>query len=75
MRQEQPRRAFHGTVYHSLGLREFECLTGALIGVDSTGVIAFVERNVTDPAETLKKKGWQDVELWTLAKGEFLIPG
>jgi hypothetical protein len=75
VKREQLRRAFHGTVYHSLGAHELECLQDALIGVESSGIIAFVERNVTDPAETLKTKGWQDVELWTLAKGEFLVPG
>ncbi|GAA5855409.1 hypothetical protein JCM8547_007815 [Rhodosporidiobolus lusitaniae] len=72
-----PRRCFYGTAVHSRSLTDIEYLQDALLGVDESGVIAFVEKEV--PAEEvdgqLQQRGWEGVEVVRLRKGEFLIPG
>ncbi|GAA5847273.1 hypothetical protein JCM5353_002666 [Sporobolomyces roseus] len=75
------RRIFHGTAIHSKNLTEIEYLHNTLIGVDETGLIAFVEENIEeeDVEENIKQHGWnlseEGVELIRIHKGEFLIPG
>ncbi|KAM0788104.1 hypothetical protein ACM66B_001272 [Microbotryomycetes sp. NB124-2] len=73
----QAKRAFHGAIVHSKSSTEIEYLTTALLGVDEHGTIAFLDKrvDVQDVAQTLASRGWDDVEPYMIAKGEFLMPG
>ncbi|KAM0754831.1 Metallo-dependent hydrolase [Meredithblackwellia eburnea MCA 4105] len=72
-------RIFHGAIIHSLTLTELEVLPSALLGVDDKGIIAFLDKDV--PADKVQQvitdshKGWENVQLVTLKRGEFLCPG
>ncbi|GAA5849056.1 hypothetical protein JCM3766R1_002283 [Sporobolomyces carnicolor] len=76
-----PRRVIHATAIHSRSLTEIDYIHGALIGVDETGVIAFLEREVAsdEVREIVVKHGWSlddgTTQLVSLGKGEFVIPG
>lgn len=78
---EQPtrRRAFYGTLVHSLSLTEIEYVHDALLGVDEAGRIAFVERSVQaeQVEERLEAHGWtgENVQRIELKRDEFLMPG
>lgn len=78
---QQPirRRAFYGTLVHSLSLTEIEYVHDALLGVDEAGRIAFVERSVQaeQVEERLDAHGWTagDVQRIELTGDEFLMPG
>lgn len=72
------RRVFHGTLIHSRSLTEIEYLTDALLGVNEAGVIAFLDKDVREEkqvASKLEERGWKGVQVITLKRGEFLIPG
>lgn len=73
----QSRKAFYGSLVHSISLTELEYIEDALMGVSELGVIAFVERNVAEEAVTdkLAELDFADCELVKLASGEFLMPG
>ncbi|KAI5477118.1 guanine deaminase [Pseudohyphozyma bogoriensis] len=72
-----PRRIFHGAIVHSLSLTEIEYLPSALLGVNQSGTIAFLDRDV--PSSSVKAKvaehGWEGAEVVVVKKGEFLCPG
>ncbi|GAA5969899.1 hypothetical protein JCM11641_008078 [Rhodosporidiobolus odoratus] len=74
-----PRRVFYGTCIHSRSLTDLDYLSNALLGVDESGTIAFVEEDIAaDQVEArLRELQWPitAVELVRLRKGEFLIPG
>ncbi|BGP54237.1 hypothetical protein JCM8202_001371 [Rhodotorula sphaerocarpa] len=78
---QQPirRRAFYGTLVHSLSLTEIEYVHDALLGVDEAGRIAFVERSVQaeQVEERLEAHGWTagDGQRIDLTGDEFLMPG
>ncbi|CAG8489556.1 425_t:CDS:2 [Ambispora leptoticha] len=63
---------FHGTFIHSVSLDKLEVIKNGLMGVDTHGSIAFVERevDVSKIQEVLAKLGVEGEE-----KGQFLLPG
>lgn len=74
------KRVFYGTLVHALSLTEIEYLENALLGVDESGVIAFVERDVSSAPEIdqrLEAHGWSrhGVHVVELKRSEFLMPG
>ncbi|POY72527.1 hypothetical protein BMF94_4353 [Rhodotorula taiwanensis] len=73
------KRAFYGTLVHSLSLTEIEYLEDALLGVDERGTIAFLEKSVQqDQVDArLQAHGWAagEVQVIEMQRGEFLMPG
>ncbi|GAA5976502.1 hypothetical protein JCM10908_005522 [Rhodotorula pacifica] len=73
------KRAFYGFLVHSVSLTEIEYLENALLGVDETGVIAFLEKGVpaNEVDERIRSHGWtqEDVHVVEMKRSEFLMPG
>jgi guanine deaminase len=65
-----------GTFVHSESPTKLDiCKTGA-IGVDESGKIAFVLRDVEDPSTiSSKEPGWEDAKIVKIGKLEFFFPG
>ncbi|KAH8922072.1 Metallo-dependent hydrolase [Atractiella rhizophila] len=71
--------AIYGTFVHSVSLTELEFLQKTIIGVDSCGVIEFIERNVELEEVGKKVKGrggvWNNADVLMLPRGDFVMPG
>ncbi|RIA99300.1 hypothetical protein C1645_747370 [Glomus cerebriforme] len=71
-------KVFYGTLIHSLSLTNLEILQNTLLGIDSSGKIAFIEKNVLDE-NTLNNiiSQWEfpQQEVIRLSKRQFLLPG
>ncbi|KAF1841999.1 guanine deaminase [Cucurbitaria berberidis CBS 394.84] len=67
-----------GPFVHSTSLTDLEIEEKGAIGVDENGVIAFVERNVSQAGiEDVKSRnpGWQDAQVIKLEGNGFFFPG
>lgn len=64
-----------GPFVHSVSLQELEICTDAAIGVDESGKIAFVERDVQDSGSVTSKEGWKDAKIVRLQENSFFFPG
>ena len=70
---------YYGTFIHSVSLTELEVLANTLVGVDETGVIRFVEKdvekaNVNDVRERHQAREWEVVSM-AGDGSEFWFPG
>jgi hypothetical protein len=67
---------YAGPFVHSESSTKLDiCLTGA-IGVDETGKISFVKRDVKDAKDVAKQElGWEDAKIVQIGKLEFFFPG
>ncbi|ORY14260.1 hypothetical protein BCR34DRAFT_534410 [Clohesyomyces aquaticus] len=67
---------YYGTFVHSKSLSELDICAKGAIGVDENGVIAFVERDVSDVANVIQKYGeWKDAEVVKIEDNGFFFPG
>ncbi|KAH7380137.1 hypothetical protein BKA66DRAFT_465818 [Pyrenochaeta sp. MPI-SDFR-AT-0127] len=67
-----------GPFVHSTSLAELEICERGAIGVEETGVISFVERDVSpDGIEELKsrKEGWEEARIVSIEGNGFFFPG
>lgn len=73
------RRVFVGSIVTSKSITELQVIEHGILGVDASGVIAFVEdlgKRATDAAAYLQTRGWeQDTEVVQLEDGSFVCPG
>ncbi|KAJ9659889.1 hypothetical protein H2201_007148 [Coniosporium apollinis] len=76
--QKIKRTVYVGPFVHSQSLQKLDiCPTGA-IGVDETGKIAFVERDVKDIGDVIpvtQKHGWQNSQIVRTKDNGFFFPG
>jgi hypothetical protein len=69
-----PKTIYFGPFVHSESPSKLDiCLTGA-IGVEPSGKIAFVRRDVDDPS-AFKEPGWEDAHTVKIGKLDFFFPG
>src|SRR3954462_228756 len=71
-------KVFYGTLIHSLSLTNLEILQNTLLGVDISGKIAFLEKNVLDEKtlnDIISQWGFPEQEVIRLSKRQFLMPG
>jgi len=64
-----------GTFVHNISLSELEICEKGAIGVDSNGVIKFIERDVTLEQAQEKHESWSDAKVVMIAEDGFLFPG
>jgi guanine deaminase len=69
------KQIFIGPFVHCKSQHEFDICEGGAIGVDETGKIAFIERDVSDADSVAKKHGWQSFEVVKLRDQGFYFPG
>lgn len=71
-----PKRIYFGPFVHSLSLSELEICERGAVGVDSNGVIRFVERGVSTIDQVRSKYSeWNDADVVELKKDGFFFPG
>ncbi|CAB4392869.1 unnamed protein product [Rhizophagus irregularis] len=71
-------KVFYGTLIHSLSLANLEILQNTLLGVDISGKIAFLEKNVLDETtlnHIISQWEFPEQEVIRLSKRQFLMPG
>lgn len=71
-------KVFYGTLIHSLSLANLEILQNTLLGVDISGKIAFLEKNVIDEItlnHIISQWEFPEQEVIRLSKRQFLMPG
>ncbi|CAB5393731.1 unnamed protein product [Rhizophagus irregularis] len=71
-------KVFYGTLIHSLSLANLEILQNTLLGVDISGKIAFLEKNVLDEitlSHIISQWEFPEQEVIRLSKRQFLMPG
>jgi guanine deaminase len=66
---------FIGPFVHCKSQHEFDICEDGAIGVDDTGKIAFIERDVKDADLAAKKHGWQSFEVIKVRDQGFYFPG
>jgi guanine deaminase len=64
-----------GPFVHSKSLAELDICQSGAIGVDESGVIRFVEREVTLDEVWKRNPGWEDAETVTIDDNGFYFPG
>ncbi|KAF2473320.1 guanine deaminase [Lindgomyces ingoldianus] len=65
-----------GTFAHCRSLSELDICAKGAIGVDEAGVIAFIEREVEEIEDVIKKyDGWNDAEVLQSGESGFFFPG
>ncbi|KAH7139303.1 guanine deaminase [Dendryphion nanum] len=70
-----PKRIYTGAFVHSTSLTELEICEKGAIGVDSNGVIQFVERDISGIDDVRSKYEWKDAEVITVKGNGFFFPG
>ena len=70
------RTLYYGTFIHSRTITCLDIITQGAIGVDDSGRIAFVERDVRSLEEVVSKfPEWAGVRIVRTPKGGFFFPG
>jgi guanine deaminase len=69
------KQIFIGPFVHCKSQYEFDICEAGAIGVDESGKIAFIERDVKDADLAAKKHGWQSFEIVKLRDQGFYFPG
>ena len=67
---------YKGSFIHSVSLNELQVLENAIVGVDESGVIRFVERHVADGdvKDVVRGHGWEEWDVVSAGRG-FWFPG
>lgn len=73
--QTQEHTIYVGPFVHSKSLQELDICQMGAIGVDGTGKIAFVERDVTDVDSISQKSGWNTAKIVRIQDNGFFFPG
>ncbi|KAF2112234.1 hypothetical protein BDV96DRAFT_580381 [Lophiotrema nucula] len=69
-------QVFFGRLIHSKSLEEIEIHKQAALGIDTNGIIAFLDPDVKNAEEACKKhSGFADAKCTTLEPLQFLFPG
>jgi guanine deaminase len=73
----QKPKIFLGAFVHCKTQTELEIVENGAIGVDESGVIKFVERDVKslDEVKGTADGSWSDAEVVTVKKGNWIFPG
>lgn len=68
---------YYGAVVNPISLDTYDALSQCALGVNSDGVIDWVEQHVPSSSlqETMVKHGYLDAEVIDLNSGFFLLPG
>jgi guanine deaminase len=69
------KQIFIGPFVHCKSQHEFDICEAGAIGVDETGKIAFIERDVENADAVAKKHGWQSFKVVKLRDQGFYFPG
>ena len=69
------RTIFFGPFVHCKTLQEVDICEHGAIGVDETGIIAFIEREVQELDPVVKKHGWEDCRVVRIYDSGFFFPG
>jgi hypothetical protein len=75
MGSEVKNTVYVGAFVHSVSPSELDVCQKGAIGVDSAGKIAFVERNVENIDECIKKHGWEGATVVQHPGEGFFFPG
>jgi len=70
-----PNTIYLGAFVHSISLSELEICDKGAIGVDSNGVIQFVERDIELAQVEEKHAEWKDAKVVKVGENGFFFPG
>lgn len=70
-----PNTIYLGAFVHSISLSELEICDKGAIGVDSNGVIQFVERDIELAQVQEKHAEWKDAKVVKVGENGFFFPG
>jgi guanine deaminase len=70
-----PNTIYLGAFVHSISLSELEICDKGAIGVDTNGVIQFVERDIELAQVQEKHAEWKDAKVVKVGENGFFFPG